>query len=64
MNTQQTVKPFWLSAAQVMKSTGMTKDDLKRLRRDNPSVYKIENGSKGYRYNITAIPDTLIKKTA
>lgn len=59
MNT----KPFWLTAAEIKKITGLSNEQMRVIRENNPDIWK-QVSPKAYRYNVNLIPQILLKKTA
>lgn len=56
---KQTKSEFWVSADRIMFLTGLNKYQMFKLRKDNPSWWKLIDGK--YRYNENAIPQTMLK---
>lgn len=53
-------EPIWVNAEMIKGLTGLNDEGMRRLRKDNPSLWKLKK-TGGYLYNISAIPQAMIK---
>lgn len=55
-------KQFWVTAEVIREKFGFTKDQMFKMRQDNPAWWKFnDNGKRSYLYDLNLISESLLK---